>query len=313
MVDVVRAERTAATPSVQLGDVIALVASVLILIGYLVLPLRTDGPVTGLGFIDSGTTFPVLTLVVGIVGVISVVVSIAAPHDRTVRWWYAGLGILGLVFLLDNTLRQKPPLASGGLLAMIGSLALVAQVVLPRHGAAAASRASDTVFGLIRVLLATLWFTQLLWKLPWNNYGCPAGPLAPAAGTSGLCDWIGQEIASPRWPAYKSFLEGFVAPNMGWLAFLIVAGEAFVALSLMLGLFTRAGALVGMLMGINLFIGLTAVPHEWDWTYVMLPALNAVYIVIGGRWVGLDALLHPRLARLAENGSGLARLLKVFV
>jgi hypothetical protein len=59
-----------------------------------------------------------------------------------------------------------------------------------------------------------LWFTQLLWKLPWNNYGCPAGALAPVANTSGLCDWIGREIASPRWPIYRGFLESIVAKKL---------------------------------------------------------------------------------------------------
>jgi len=304
-------EQAAVTPIVELGDIVALVASAVILIGYVIFPLRSDGSATGLGFIDAGTTFPALTLVVGLVGAISALVSITALREPSARWWYAGLGMLGLVFLVDNTLRAKPALALGGLLAMLGSIVLIGQVAIPRAGVTVQNRVQDIVLGLLRVLLATLWFTQLLWKLPWNNYGCPPGALVPAAGTSGLCDWIGREIANPRWPAYKSFLEGFVAPNLGWLAFLIVAGEAFVAFSLMFGLFTRVGAFMGVLMGLNLFIGLTAVPHEWDWTYLMLPALNAVFIVVGGRFIGLDALLYSRFQRVAERGSRVARVLSL--
>jgi hypothetical protein len=310
MENIVPTDRPAVASRVQIADIIALVASAAILVGYAALPLRTDSAATGFSFIDSATTFPALTLVVGIVGVISALVSIVALRERAIRWWFVGLGILGLVFLLDNTLRQKAALSSGGWIAMLGSAVLVLQAALPRANAAAANRTQEIVLGLVRISLATLWLTQLLWKLPWHNYGCAAGALVPATGTSGLCDWIGREIASPRWPAYKSFLEGFVTPNLSWLALLIVAGEALVAMSLMLGLLTRVGALTGTLMAINLFVGLTAVPAEWDWTYLMLIALNAVFIVVGGRFVGLDALLYLRFKRIAESG-GLAGLLLV--
>src|SRR5579859_1293664 len=294
MTDIVEARHGTAAPSLQIADIVALGASLAILVGYVVLPLRVDAGTTGLNFIDSGTTFPALTLLVGAVGAVSSMVSIMAIREKGVRWWFAMLGLLGLVFLVDNTLRGKAALASGGLLAMLGAVALIVQAALPRPGAQATHRVNDTVLGIIRVLLGGLWFTQLLWKLPWNNFGCKIGALVPAANTSGLCDWIGKEIASPRWPAYKSFLDGIVTPNLSWLAFFIVAGEAFVCVSLLFGLFTRFGALSGVAMGLNLFIGLTAVPGEWDWTYLMLPALCAVFIVVGGRWVGLDALLYPQ-------------------
>lgn len=313
MEKVVPRQQVAVTPTVQLGDIVALVASAVIVVSYAVLPLRMDSATTGLGFIDSTTTFPVLTLVVGIVGVVSALVSIAILHERAVRWWFFGLGVLGMVFLLDNTLREKANLSSGGWLAILGSATLLLQAAIPRVNGVVGIRTHEIVLGLIRISLATLWFTQLLWKLPWNNYGCAAGALVPAAGSSGLCDWIGREIASPRWPAYKSFLEGFVTPNLNWLALLIVAGEAFVALTLMLGLFTRVGAFAGTLMAINLFVGLTAVPAEWDWTYLMLIALNVVFIIVGGRFVGLDALLHSRFKRLAERGSLPGRLLVFLV
>lgn len=306
MTSTARMEQTEAAPSIQVADVIALLGSLAILIGYALLPISSNNPTTGLAYINASATFASLTLVVGVAGLVSAIVNMAALRERAARWWFVGLGLLGLMLLIDNTFladsaRLKISWGAGGLLALLGCVALLAQAAIPRPSVDATNRTSDTVLGLIRILLATLWFTQLLWKLPWNNYGCPAGALVPAANTSGLCDWIGREIASPRWPVYKSFLEGIVAPNLSWLAFFILAGEAFVCFSLMLGLFTRLGGLVGLLMGLNLFIGLTAVPNEWDWTYLMLPAFNAVFIVVGGRWIGLDAVLHPWLEKQAKN------------
>ena len=305
MTDKTQSERA----SFAIGDILALIGSLAILIGYAVLPLRSDGPTTGLAFIDSSTTFPALTLIVGVVGLISALVCIAVIRERAVRWWFLGLGLLGLLYLADNTLREKPALGIGGWLAIIGCAVLILQAAIPRTAPSTENRINDTVLGLIRVGLGTLWFTQLLWKLPWNNYGCNAGALVPAANTGGLCDWMGREIASPRWPLYKNFLTGFAAPNLSWLAFFIVAGEAFVCISLLFGLFTRLGGLAGLAMGINLFIGLTAVPGEWDWTYLMLPALCAVFIIIGGRWIGLDAVIHAQFKKARERGNLVAQVL----
>ncbi len=291
------------------GDLVGLISAVVIIIAYLIFPLRSDGSDTGFTFLSSSTTFPALTLVIGVVGIVTALVNMTTLRERAARWYMLGLGVLGLIFLVDNALRGKAPLALGGTLAMIGCAGLIIQVVLPRPGYASVNRTSETIFGLVRVMVATLWFTQLLWKLPWNNFGCAPGALIPAANTGGLCDWIGKEIASPRYPLYKDFLTGFISPNLSWLAFLIVGGEAFVCFSLMIGFLTRLGGLVGALMAINLFIGLTAVPGEWDWTYLMLPLINAIFIIVGGRFIGLDAVLYPRLHRMAENGNPLAGLL----
>lgn len=291
------------------GDLIGLVSAVLIIIAYLLFPLRVDSTTTGFAFIDSSTTFPALTLVIGVVGIVTALVSMIVLRETGARWYMAGVGMIGLLYLVDNTLRIKAGFALGGTLAMIGCLGLIVQAVLPRPGYTSVNRTNEIIFGLIRVMVAALWFTQLLWKLPWNNFGCPAGALLPAAGTSGLCDWIGKEIANPRYPAYKDFLTGFITPNISWLAFFIVAGEAFVCFSLMTGFLTRLGGFVGFAMAINLFIGLTAVPGEWDWTYLMLIVANALFIVVGGRFIGLDAMLYARLKRIADGGSPIAGIL----
>jgi uncharacterized membrane protein YphA (DoxX/SURF4 family) len=289
------------TIPLPLADIIGLVGGALILLAYLIFPLRSDGSATGFAFIDSGTTFPALTLLVGVAAVVGAIVNITSLRERAVCWYLVGLGLLGLIFLLDNTLRGKAGLALGGWLAMLGSIALIAQLLIPRPRSVAKAQPSDVIFAIIRIVLATLWFTQILWKLPWANFGCPAGALIPQAGTSGLCDWIGREIASPRYPLYKDFLTGIVAPNLGWMAYLIVGGEIFICISLLFGLLTRLGGLMGFMLGINLFIGLTAVPHEWDWTYLMLPLLNLVFVVVGGRYFGLDAALGNWLDKAASE------------
>ena len=135
-----------------------------------------------------------------------------------------------------------------------------------------------------------MWWLQAEWKGP-PDWGCGA------AGDSGLCDWLGREIASPLIPAYGEFLSGFVVPNLAWTGAIIWASEVFIAVSLILGLFTRLGAMIGTIISVNLLVGLWAVPHEWYWTYVFLIFVNFFFVLTrAGRWLGLDALIVSRLS-----------------
>ncbi len=189
--------------------------------------------------------------------------------------------------------------------------------------------------GIARIIIGLLWVSQLLWKLP-PTYGCPPGFefSTRTRTTSGLCDWIGREAAyagslhifnfdlhllnspsvsidlSPLSSAYGSFLNGFVIPNFSWMAPAIFGLELFIAVTVLLGLFGRLGALVGTLQALNLTIGLLPAPGEWEWTYIMLTVINFVLMITAAnRYVGLDGLLRPRLTAAASKGHKLARLL----
>lgn len=163
------------------------------------------------------------------------------------------------------------------------------------------TRLTGPLLGLVRIAIGYLWFTQTQWKQP-PSFGCGAD------GQSGLCDWIGKEIANPRFGWYASFLSNIVQPNLGVFGWFIYLGELVTALLLILGLLTRLGGLLGFVQGLNLLIGLWAVPNEWYWTYVMLALINlTLALTAAGRWIGLDALLHPRAAA-AARGNPLGRL-----
>ena len=153
--------------------------------------------------------------------------------------------------------------------------------------------------GAARIIIGVLWFQQLLWKLP-PDFGC--GP----AGDQGLCDWMRREIESPLIPLYADFVRAIVLPNLGILGWFVWLAEAAIAVSLLLGLFTRLGGLLGFGQAMNLLIGLAAVPHEWYWTYLMLALFCLLFALTGaGRWLGLDGALRSRLRR----DGPLARLL----
>jgi hypothetical protein len=163
-----------------------------------------------------------------------------------------------------------------------------------------------------RLVIGILWYTQLLWKLP-PSFGCPPGfavSTSITSRTSGLCDWVGLMTIYSKIPLQAYLVKTFVVPNMAWMGWFIFLLEASVAASLILGLFTRLGGLLGLLQGLNLYFGVTAVPGEWYWTYGMLATLGLVFLAVpSGRFLGIDALLRPRLQAAVERGIRLAKIL----
>jgi disulfide bond formation protein DsbB len=90
----------------------------------------------------------------------------------------------------------------------------------------------------------------------------------------------------------------------------VFLGEAFIALSLVFGLLTRLGSLVGFMMAVNLYLGLSVAPHEWSWSYGMLITLQLIFFFTApGRTLGVDQYLIKLLQPKANSGNRLARFL----
>jgi hypothetical protein len=66
----------------------------------------------------------------------------------------------------------------------------------------------------------------------------------------------------------------------------------------------------GDIRPVCLLIGLWNVPGEWHSAYLMLVALNLIFLAIpAGRFLGTDQFLLPLLVPAAARGNPLARLL----
>lgn len=172
------------------------------------------------------------------------------------------------------------------------------------------SERSITTYALLRIFVGYLWFQQLFWKMP--------------PDFTGLYKYIVREVHYTLLPGYgailqHTFLAGcpststpagctyFVPLALGvWLT------ELLVGLSLMFGLFSRLGALLSVLLALQLYVGLAYAPGEWYWTYGMLVLLGVGLVAIpAGRRLGIDQWLAPRLH--AENASRWQRVLGWFV
>jgi uncharacterized membrane protein YphA (DoxX/SURF4 family) len=134
---------------------------------------------------------------------------------------------------------------------------------------------------MLRVLVGTMWWQQTLWKIPPNF--------------DGLRYWMEQEVAHASTVLLSLFVGDVVLPNLNLFGPLVYLTEATIGISLLLGLFSRAGALLGALMGINLWLGLYSAPGEWPWTYMFLIIIQALFVVDPlGRVLGADVLLRQR-------------------
>ena len=145
--------------------------------------------------------------------------------------------------------------------------------------------------GVLRVLVGTMWWQQSLWKVP-PHYDW------------GLIHWMQEMVEHASTPLQSDLVRDLVLPNIAFFGPLVYAIEVAIAVSLILGVATRVGALLGALMAINLWLGLYNAPGEWPWTYMFLVILQLIYLIDPpGRSLGVDALAWRRGATSRESSS----------
>ena len=151
---------------------------------------------------------------------------------------------------------------------------------------------------LSRLLIGCLWWQQSLWKMPPTYTDQPDG-------SGGLRYWVGQMADNAAFSLQGNFVRNVVEPHFNFFAPQVYFGEVFIAVSLMLGLFTRLGGLLGALMALNLWLGLYRSGSEWPWTYMFLVLLMFLFALEGaGRSLGFDAWLRREVPAV-RDGKGL--------
>jgi uncharacterized membrane protein YphA (DoxX/SURF4 family) len=135
---------------------------------------------------------------------------------------------------------------------------------------------------ILRFIVACMWWQQSLWKIPphWDW---------------GLIHWMEEMVAHASTELQSVLVRDLVLPNIAFFGPLVYLIEVAIAVSLILGLLTRAGAALGALMAINLWLGLYNAPGEWPWTYMFLVVIQLLFVINPpGRSLGIDALLWRR-------------------
>src|SRR4051812_47310188 len=142
---------------------------------------------------------------------------------------------------------------------------------------------------VLRVLVGCMWWQQTLWKIPPHF--------------DGLRYWMQQEADHAAVPLLSDFVSGLVLPYLSLFGPLVYLTELAIGVSLLLGLLSRAGALLGALMAINLWLGLYSADNEWPWTYMFLVIIQLRFVIDPpGRLLGADALILRRVSGGAVRG-----------
>ncbi len=102
-------------------------------------------------------------------------------------------------------------------------------------------------------------------------------------------------LAAGAFPWYQSFLHGVVIPNAGLFGNLVVWGELYVGLAMLLGITTRLAAVVAVFLLANYM----SMKGTMPWSPVSNDAADivlaiVVFVTAAGRTFGLDRALHER-------------------
>jgi len=163
-------------------------------------------------------------------------------------------------------------------LLLLASVAIA--VVAWRRQPAQRTTRHLAIWGL-RLLMGTMWWQQTLWKIPPNF--------------SGLKYWMEQEADHAAIVLQGELVRIIVLPNLTFFGPLVYLVELVIGVTLLLGLCSRAGALLGLLMGLYLWLGLYSAQGEWPWTYMFPIIIQAIFVIDPpGRSLGADALLRAR-------------------
>jgi uncharacterized membrane protein YphA (DoxX/SURF4 family) len=133
----------------------------------------------------------------------------------------------------------------------------------------------------LRILLGVLWLANLAWKLP-PEFGKddPEGLLYNFELAKDYA------VVAPL----RDLADSVIIPHFtlfGWLVFL---GELAAGVLLLLGLWTRVGALIGLVQSVAITLLVVRAPDEWVWTYVMFVAISAVVLITpAGSRLSIDA------------------------
>ena len=145
---------------------------------------------------------------------------------------------------------------------------------------------ATTAFTLagLRILMAVVWIVNLEWKLP-PDFGRddPEGLLysferAAEHAVIGPLQTLAEDVFIPNFTAF------------GWIVFLV---ELAAGLLLLLGLWTRLGALIGLVQALLITLLVVEAPDEWFWGYVMFVAIHLVLLLTpAGQRLALDGRLR---------------------
>lgn len=143
---------------------------------------------------------------------------------------------------------------------------------------------SGVYLAALRVLMGILYLETVNENVSKGLYG------------RGFVDYVSANLNGNPLPWFVDFAQKNLLPNWGTVTKLQFIAELLVGVSLLLGLCTVLGGLVGAFLQINIF--LLTFGKEWPWIYIiMIAVLALIALSRSGRSLGLDAILAKRFPK----------------
>ena len=189
------------------------------------------------------------------------------------------------------------------LVALFWALLIAGLAVAVRNWREDALQRSPRNIGIaiVRVLMGTMWFQGMLWKLP-----------LPAS--SGLQYWTEQMGSRAAFEFHREFVTGFLLPHLYLFGPIVFLAELFFSVSLILGVAVRLAGVLAILFVLQLWLGIyrPGEPAEWPWSYVFLMfVMFFLTLDSAGRSLGFDALFRREVAAVRERQGLLGRLISL--
>lgn len=152
-----------------------------------------------------------------------------------------------------------------------------AQITIERTGRA--------ILAAVRITVGLLWLVNAGWKRP-PDFGEESG--------RGLYRFTTDAVEHEVFAPFAWIVREIVLPNFRAFGWGVLVVEATLGAFLVLGLFTRFWALVGVAQSLAIAFSVLNAPNEWPWSYYLMVAVNLVlFATAAGRAGGLDGVLRP--------------------
>lgn len=203
-------------------------------------------------------------------------------------------------FLTGTTADHVQLGSLGTLLAVLYAILLIASVAIAiMNWRDDPGQRNGTHVGnwVIRVLIGTMWFEGMLWKLPL--------PLS-----DGLKYWTEQMESRAAFESHQDLVTDVILPNLTVIGPFVFLAEFTFAVAFLLGIGVRLAGLAAILFVTNLWLGIyrPGEPAEWPWSYVFLMMVMFFLVLhASGRSLGLDGWLRRHIASVRERRGVLGR------
>jgi len=164
--------------------------------------------------------------------------------------------------------------------------------------------AAHLITWVMRLMIGSMWFQGMLWKLPLFR-------------PNGLLYWMEQMAGRAAFEIHRNFVANIIIPNFNLFNPLVFLAEFTFATCLILGFGVRIVSILAILLSLNLWLGIyidrgPGDPDEWTWSYLFLIMVHVFFAVhAAGRSLGLDALLRRGIIRPSSTDGALGRLYRI--